>query len=95
MNASSLKAWETLIGPIPKLAVPVEFIKQIVFYYSNNEEIVLDVSEVQDDLKETVENWIETNYANSKKISMVVDIQKVRKFIEPITKEFLGTFFKN
>ena len=89
-----VKAWQALIDPIPKLAVPVDFIKQIVFYYPGDKEIVLDVSDVTEDIRDTFEDWVEANYANAKKISLVVDVEKVRKFVEPITKDFLESYFK-
>jgi len=94
VKSEAFREWESLLDPIPKLAVPVDFIKQIVFYYPGDKEIVLDVSEVTDDIRETFEDWVEANYVNAKKISLVVDVEKVRKFIEPITKDFLDSYFQ-
>ena len=85
-----LSDWEALIAPIPKIAVPVEFIKHIVFYYPGNKEVVLELNKVDTEL---IETWIEANYADSQKISMIVDIKKVKSFIEPVTKNFFEEHF--
>jgi hypothetical protein len=85
--------WKSLIDPIPKLAVPVEFIKHIVFHYPNGKEIVLDLTDIDDNFRDTLEGWVETHHRNAEKISMVVDIKKVQAFIEPMTQEFLNGYF--
>ena len=89
---TELQKWEALIEPIPKTAIPIEFIKQIVFYYPNNEEVVIDLSMITTELKSTLESWIEENYAKTNKISMIVDVAKIQAFIEPITTAFLDDY---
>lgn len=92
-NTSSLQEWADLIEPIPKMAVPIEFVKQIIIGTADGE-IVLDTESItSDELANAIDKWIEINHAAANKVSMVVDIEQVRAFIEPITEKYLNKYF--
>jgi hypothetical protein len=86
--------WEEMLSAIPKTFLPVEFIKQIVFHYADKDDIVLDMQMLTTDLRETLEMWMDERSGDSEKVSMIVDVNKVRKYIEPITSDFLNAYFK-
>lgn len=85
--------WQDLINPLPKSAVPVDFIKQIIFYYPDGE-IVLDLSELGTDSRDKIEHWVSENLDKSNRVRMIVDVEKIKSYIEPITSDFLNGFFE-
>lgn len=90
----SSKDWEEMLSNIPKTFLPVEFIKQIVFHYPNKDDIVLDMQFLTTDIRETLEMWMDERSNDSEKVSMVVDVEKVKEYIEQITSDFLDAYFK-